>query len=211
MPLFLKHHLLFIHIPKCGGDTIGWVMRKLGDPPFLFVDDGAIMVNGHTPQHMTWLELCMAGWVTPPGFDVAALARHPIDRAISSFRYIRHFRPDLRSMAPDPATFLDHFLSADPDIFRRFDNHNLGLTDFIANRQGDVPSGILIRPVQEMELFLSDFGIAPSFPIERRNATAGLEAFPAFGKAELARLRVHYAKDIEWFERRWPQYPPELV
>lgn len=211
MPLFFKHRFFFIHIPKCGGDTVGWVMRELADPPFLFVDDGSIMVNGHTPQHLTWLELCKAGWKTPPDFRVAALVRHPVDRVISAFRYIRHFRPDLAAMARDPDMFLDHFLSPDPAIFRRFDNHNLPLTSFISDRNGTVDPSIIIRPVQEMAQLLADVGIVPAFPIGRRNATAGLEDFPRFSPVHLARIQAHYAGDIAWFSQRFPQDPPELV
>lgn len=211
MPLFLRHRFLFIHIPKCGGDTIGYALGLADDPPFLFVADGSVMVNGHTPQHMTWREFLAAGWRTPEGFRVAALVRHPVDRVISAFRYVRLFHADLRPLAPDPARFLDAFLSPQQEIFQRFDQHNRGLIEFLAGRDGLPDPSILVRPVQEVDAWLEELGL-PTIPLSgRRNVTRGRAEFEPFGAAELARIRAHYADDIAWFERCFPHCPPELA
>ena len=211
MPLFLKHRILFIHIPKCGGSTVSWVMKNLQDPSFLYIEDGSVVVNGHSAQHMTWQEICRVGWTTPPDFRVAALVRHPIDRVISEFRYLRKRRTELSSLAPDPSTFLDHFLSKDQAVSGTFDQHNLGMLDYLKNRKGIVDPDILIRPLQEIDIWLEDLGIVPAIPVHRQNVTRGLEIFPVFSQNDIDRIKSFYCEDILWFEARFPHYPPELI
>ena len=211
MPLFLRNRLLFIHIPKCGGDTITHVLREAGDPPFLFVADGSIMVNGHTPQHMIWREFLLAGWAPRSDFRVAALVRHPLDRVISAYRYVRGFRPDLHAFAPDPQTFLDEFLSHDLVATRRFDNHNQPMLTFLGNHDGEIDPEIEIYPVQEMDRFMQSLDLPPVPVTSRRNVTRGTPAeIGTFHAVDMMRVADHYARDIEWFESRFPGIRPEL-
>ncbi len=210
MPVFFRHKLLFIHVPKCGGDTVSYALREAGDPPFLFVADGSVLVNGHTPQHMTLRELVSAGWAVPSGFRVAALVRHPIHRVESAFRYIQSFRKDLKAMAPNPSRFLDSFLSSDPEVFSRFDNHNLGLLDFISGRNGLVDPSIHVRPVQEMDLWMQELGLPKLSSDARRNVTQGTDQFEAFKAVDVQRVRTFYARDIAWFEARFPHCQAEV-
>ena len=205
MPLFLRHRLLFIHIPKCGGDTVSFALKSRGDPPFLFVADGAVRVNGHTPQHMNWRELRAAGWTTPPGFRVAALVRHPVDRVLSEYRYLRAARPDLQEFASTPGVFLDHFLSRTPAARRRFDNHNAGLREFLCDRDGKIGAEIHLRPLAQVDLWLQELGLPPIGPHERRNVTASQGAPHDFSAEDLERIRAHFSADIAWFEARFPQ------
>lgn len=206
MPVFVRHRLLFIHIPKCGGDTVSFGLRARGDPPFLFVADGSVMVNGHTPQHMRWREYLDAGWSTANGFRVAALVRHPVDRVVSEYRYIQMSRPDLRKFAPTPAVFLDHFLTEAPGVRERFDNHNVGLLDFLSGPDGRVDPHIYVRPVQEMGAWLHALGLPELDPQERRNVTAGLRGLARFTTQDVRRIREFFRADIAWFEGRFPGF-----
>jgi hypothetical protein len=206
MPLFIRHRLLFIHIPKCGGDTITYALKQRGDPPFLFVADGSVMVNGHTPQHMTWQELQASGWSTPPGFRVAALVRHPIHRAMSAFRYIQTSRPDLVRYAPDSKTFLDHFLANDDDAFRRFDYHNRDILSFISNNLNEIHPDIYIQPVEQMNVWLHKLNLPQINTHERRNVTQGRSDLSGFTLNDIDRVISRYYSDIQWFEARFPRY-----
>jgi hypothetical protein len=203
MPLFLKHRLLFIHIPKCGGDTISHALRQAGDPPFLFVDDGSVMVNGHTPQHLSWRELVAMGWSGGAGFRVAALVRHPVDRVLSAYRYVHGFRPDLVGFAGTPACFLDHFLSEEEVATQRFDHHNKGLLSFLTNEDGSIEPDIHVQPLSRMDVWLRELSLPPIAASERRNVTAsarGDDAGSGFGPCEIERIREFYAEDICWYE-----------
>jgi len=160
---------------------------------------------------MTWRELLAAGWHSQQGFRVAALVRHPVDRVISAFRYVRMYRPDLHTLAPDPTRFLEAFLSPQRDIFERFDQHNRGLIEFLAGTDGLPDPTIVVRPVQEMDAWLTELGL-PAIPhSERRNVTRGRTDFAPFSNAQIERIRAHYADDIQWFERCFPNFLPELA
>lgn len=201
MPLFLNHRALFVHIPKCGGDTFSQAMRQAGDAPFLFVPDGSVMTNGHTPQHLTWRELCQMGWSTPPDFRVVALVRHPVDRVLSAYRYIYLARPDLVHWAQSPTQFLDHFFSPDPQIRLRFDHHNLGLLPFLRNAEGGVEDSIEIWHVADMDELLATFGLPPVPENARRNVTP---RGSKWSSADLDRVGREVAEDLVWFEAQFP-------
>ena len=207
MPLFLKHRLLLIHIPKCGGDTVTHHLRHHDDPPFLFVADGALMVNGHTPQHMTWHEMLQGGWVTPPGFRVAALVRHPVDRVISEFNYIKAYRPDLHASVSSTALFLDEFLSDTQAAATRFDHHNLSIRKFLAGRDGEIEPSIELYPINEMDRLTESLGLGPIPPAARRNVTrgqSGTRGSAQFSPADIARITARYQDDIRWLGSRFP-------
>jgi hypothetical protein len=207
MPLFLKHRLLLIHIPKCGGDTVAHHLRRHDDPPFLFVADGALMVNGHTPQHMTWLEMLQGGWQTPPGFRVAALVRHPVDRVVSEFHYIKAYRPDLHNSIRDPASFLDDFLPDTRAAALRFDHHNVSICDFLSGRDGEIDPAIDVYPINEMDQLVGSLGLPRIMPEDRRNVTRGTAAHSGgqpFAPADIARITARYQRDIDWLSLRFP-------
>ena len=205
MPLFSRHKLLFIHIPKCGGDTISFALSNQGDKPFLFVADGSVMVNGHSPQHATWRELLKLGWSTRDEYRVAALVRHPIDRVLSAFRYIHHFRKDLLPFAETPAGFLDNFLSKETGALRRFDNHNKSILDFLINEDGVIDSIIHIRPLNQIELWLSELQLPQISVQDRRNVTSNsTKIIPEFSNQDIQKIKDFYQKDISWYEQNFP-------
>lgn len=207
MPIFLKHRLLFLHIPKCGGDTITDHLSKHGDPPFLFVDDGAVMVNGHTPQHMTWSEMLKAGWKWSSDFKVAALVRHPVDRVISEFHYLRSRSPDPCGVLESPSNFLDDFLSLNSSNLARYDNHNLPMLEFLKDTNRNVDHRIDLYTTQDMDGLMRSIGLPPVVPSSRRNVTAGTPArlrSQSFLHREIQRILSFYRDDVEWFQSRFP-------
>ena len=204
MPLFLQHKVLFIHIPKCGGDTFSSRLAAAGDAPFLHVPDGAVMVNGHTPQHLTWRELTQMGWKTPPGFRVVTLVRHPVDRVVSAYRYAKHFRSELRPYTWTPGEFLAHFFTSDPDVFRQFDQHNVPMQAFLHDAAGQVDPAIEIWHLGQMDALLASFGLPPVPSKERKNVSPKEERFEPL---ELWEIRDRVKDDLAWFTSRFPDIP----
>jgi hypothetical protein len=214
MPLFIRNRLLYIHIPKCGGDTISHFLRQHDDPPFLFIPDGSVLVNGHTPQHLTWKEYLKLGWSPNNHFKVAALVRHPIDRVISEFRYIHNHRPDLLKIAATRSSFLDAFLTKELSSTTVFDNHNLSILEFLENESGQIDPIIDIRPVQEMNQFMDSLCIPPVPASARRNVTnrpEGHDLKLTFLPEDIDRIVAFYARDIEWFKLQFPHIQSELI
>ena len=204
MPLFLRHQVLFIHIPKCGGDTFSSRLEAAGDPPFLHVPDGSVTVNGHTPQHVTWRELQQMGWTTPPGFRVVTLVRHPVDRVVSAYRYAKHFRSELGPYTRTPGAFLEHFYSNDPDVFRQFDQHNVAMRDFVTDANGKVDPSIEVWHLGQMDALLKSLGLPPVAAKERKNVSPKSEQF---GPLELWEIRDRVKDDLNWFESLFPDGP----
>ncbi len=206
MPLFIKNKLFFIHIPKCGGDTINFALKDSGDPPFLFVADGSVMVNNHTPQHITYRELSQLGWSASNGFRLAALVRHPLERVLSAYRYASLFRKDLSTYTKTPDEFLKNFLSNDPESNRIFDNHNKGLLDYLTNENGIIDPGIYIRPLWEFDLWLRDLGLEKISFNQRKNVTSNLgSSLPTFSQEQIEKIKDFYQEDISWFEKNFPR------
>ena len=207
MPLFLRNRLLLVHIPKCGGDTLSYYLSKHNDPPFLFAGDGSVLVNGHSPQHMTWMELQKAGWAVPSDFRIVALVRHPIRRVISEFYYIKTARPDLAHLIENPTLFLDEFLPDTADARRQFDNHNVSIIDFLKNASGEIDTRIEIFHTDDMDRIVGSIGLPP-IPIEsRRNVSAEARSKAGenvFCAADLVRIADRYRDDIAWFEHEFP-------
>lgn len=207
MPLFLKNRLLFIHIPKCGGDTLTFHMRSNGDEPFLFVADGAVMVNGHTPQHMTWKELLSCGWKTPSDFRIAATVRHPVDRVISEYQYARVYRPDLVDSHMSPKAFLDDFLRSTYDASKKYDNHNLGLLEFLTNESEAIDQAIEVYEIHQMDELVSSLNLPKIDPRQRRNVTQQKGDYwnsHGFDDEDISRIQEFYKDDLHWIARIFP-------
>lgn len=201
VPLFLKHKVLFVHIPKCGGDTFSGRMQDAGDAPFLFVPDGSVMVNGHTPQHLTWRELGAMGWVTPPDFRVITIVRHPVDRVLSAYRYAKAYRSELSKYVRNPNDFIGHFFDEEGEAYTQFDQHNLGILDFIRGADGQPAKEIEVWPLRRMDELLASFDLAPARKKDRRNVTKRTKVFEEF---QLKEIRRRVREDLDWFEARFP-------
>ena len=202
--MFLNHRVLFLHIPKCGGYTFSHALSRADDPPLFFVPDGSVLVNGHTPQHMTWREWRSVGWSAPKGFRAIAFVRHPVDRVMSAYRYVHLARPDLVHLAETPSAFLNHFFSPDPAVRLRFDHHNLGMLDFLRNEGGEVDPAIELWHISEMDEALASLGLPAVEVSQRRNVT---ESTDVFTERDVVRIHEHVAEDLQWYQSRFASFP----
>ena len=138
MPIF-DNEFTFIHIPKCGGTTIEKFLVDKGYNMSLFTSSGSIFINGHTPQHCTYLELKELGLVTDKIFTII---RPEMERVVSEYFYILENRPDIKELFNGFDGFLDIFLDKKNNLI--FDNHNLSNLDFLINEEGRIDQSIKI-------------------------------------------------------------------
>lgn len=138
MPIF-NNEITFIHIPKCGGTSIEEFMLSNNYNMSLFTSTGSIFINGHTPQHCTFLELKELGVITKKIFTIV---RPETERVVSEYFYILNKRPDLKKLFNDFDDFLNLFLNKDNTLL--FDNHNLSNKDFLKNKYDVINSDIKI-------------------------------------------------------------------
>ena len=130
MPIF-NNNITFLHIPKSGGTSIEKFLLHHDYKMSLFTSTGSIFINGHTPQHCTFLELEELGLLTEKIFTVI---RPEVDRVVSEYFYILNKRPDLKKLFNNFDEFLELFLNKNNCLL--FDNHNLSNNDFLINKYG---------------------------------------------------------------------------
>ena len=127
--MYIKEkQLLFIHIPKTGGqsltkffyDQYGLKFKKKGDNPFLFEKNFSRTKPGpEVLVHMKWEEYVRYGYLTQQEFDSyikISIVRNPYDRFISSFLFNK-----TRHRCSSPDKLIDN-LPTDPmsDLYRHF-------------------------------------------------------------------------------------------
>ena len=138
MPIF-DNKITFIHIPKSGGTTIEKFLVNEGYNMSLFTSTGSIFINGHTPQHCTYLELKELGLLTDKIFTII---RPEIERVVSEYFYVLEWRPEVKKLFNGFDEFLDIFLDKKNNLI--FDNHNLSNMDFLINEKGEIEENIKI-------------------------------------------------------------------
>jgi hypothetical protein len=136
------------------------------------------------------------------------LVRHPVDRVISEFNYVKAYRPDLHDSVRSTSLFLDEFLRDTRAAAIRFDHHNLSIRDFLIGRDGEVEASIELYPIKEMDRLIASLGLGPIEPGARRNVTrlpSAARASAQFSRADIARIKAWYQDDIRWLGWRFPE------
>lgn len=157
MPIFNKE-ITFIHIPKTGGTSIEKFLFTNGYSVSMLTQKiDFIPINGHSPQHCTYLELRELGLITEKIFTIV---RPEVDRTVSEFFYVKKYRKDISSLFNNFDEFLDIFL--DKNNRSLFDFHNVSNLNFLKNEKGEIDSSIKIFNYFEtssIEEYLGIYGL----------------------------------------------------
>lgn len=137
MPVYHKHKLIHIHIPKTAGTAIESFFHRIGDMewgPESWVGQEKINGRWYEYQHLSMMELRSLAKSEFPGFTSFAVARDPYTRLISDFAW----RQWIQSEHPgSPTQFFDSFdafLQAIPkDINTLWPDHVYGADQAWAN------------------------------------------------------------------------------
>lgn len=197
--------VLFAHVPKCGGSSVEAALRAEGRE-FLYdrhYHNDPDRFSACSAQHLHHAVLAR---LFPPGFFEFSfsLVRHPVDRAVSEFRFRRGMKPRSRRVTRPGR------LGSEPDAFEPwvdymtlgaarhpylFDNHARPQADFIG---------------PETAVFRLEDGLGPVFaalsaalgrpvaPPARRRQVSKADPVEVTARAR-ARLEAFYADDFAMF------------
>ncbi|MDJ0628596.1 MAG: sulfotransferase family 2 domain-containing protein [Rhodobacter sp.] len=207
MPVYVINgkRILFSHIPKCGGSSIEAALRPMGHE-FLFdrrFHNDPDRFSACSAQH---LHRAAIARLFPDGaFDYEfAVVRHPVDRAVSEFRFRRDLRPRTRKvtrparLGPEPEDFDAWVRYMTAGAARHpylFDNHVRPQAAFIGpeTRVFRFEDG-LARVFAELSETLGT-GIVP--PAKRHQVSRHTPV--EVDKAARDRLEAFYAADFDTF------------
>lgn len=205
----LKRKVLFVHIPKTGGQSIEAVFLK--DSDVSWADRGELML-GRNPMrdrgptrlaHLYAREYVELGLITQADFDRFirfAIVRHPYDRIISEYRY----RAAMWKKKGDPMTSFDEFIRWElEDEKLDVARHLVPQVTYVLDPAGNpmVPHILKFESLVDglKPLWHTIFGFVPELP--HKNASK-----PRFGpsRGDLTKdqrlfLQTRYAADFDRF------------
>lgn len=170
MPIFHRHKLLFVHIPKNAGRSIetallgcegspGSGMRSAWNTAASFIsrETASSFAKEHligtldvtlASQHLTYVEMEMLGLLPTGGFESFAIVRNPFDRAISSVTHffgkesLQETQKDVRKSHFERHLF--QWLDRVPDDHNQR-AHRRSQIDFLRDRKGRLAVNKLLR------------------------------------------------------------------
>jgi hypothetical protein len=159
MPIF-DNEYTFIHIPKTGGSSIECWLTDNNKKMSLFSIGKKNLINGHSPQHCTFLELKELNLLTEKVFTIV---RPDVERVISEYFYLNQFSFGYNKFK-NFDSFLDFFL--DEMNLLDFDYHNVSTFDFLKNENNLIDEKIKIFnffETEEIEDFFKLKGLSKYF------------------------------------------------
>ena len=171
MPISYKHKIIFIHIPKCAGTTIEYILdtKTLDEyysnqfanplsaiPVESFTNEEYRLCACKSRQHYTLIELQKCLPVEAfNSFKKIAIVRNPYERLRSEYCYVANM--GMISARTSFEKFIKEFLSL--DLYTRnwyFDGHLETQTSFLINKQGNFNSLDKIYHFEELDKCLND-------------------------------------------------------
>lgn len=175
-------------------------MADQGDPPALFDHSGQVMINGHSPQHLTYREMEQMG-LDSSDLKVFTVVRNPLERVVSEYAYLENYRKDISRHYGSFKGFLKLFLRRDRKSRLLFDNHNISATDFLSDRYGRIPDCIRVFRYFDKEGIADILGL-DKWPEDYHHLKTGsMERYGHLITPKIAStIRDFYADDLEQFK-----------
>ncbi len=187
-----QHQCVFVHIPKCGGQSIEYAfLKSLG---LGWHERGRLLLRSKDKgeagpprlAHLTARDYVGHGYISEADFNAyfsCAIVRNPWARAVSLYHYLRYFVSFER--------FIEQKLSK--ELWRHSYWFVRPQTDFVIDRDG----GICVDFIGRLETIVEDFAVISEkvggLPaLERRNVRSNASANPSWRERYKA-LKVNLA------------------
>jgi hypothetical protein len=216
MPVFHKHKLIHIHIPKTAGTAIEAYFHEIGDMkwgPESWVGQANKHGRWYEFQHLSLQELRTLANAAFDGYMSFAVVRDPYTRMISDYlwrRWIQHQYPDsatqffdsfetfLKAIPKDINTnWLDHILGADKK-WANFLIHIRPQYQYVSDSEGNCLVDEILKFEHlhlDMARLLKRYGLSTNSI--KSPQIRGLKEY--YNRAQLDLINESYAKDFEYY------------
>jgi hypothetical protein len=209
MPLYHKHKLIHVHIPKTGGTSIeGQLLDKSdikdqmlngSDKNMLCYVADPIRKKSH--QHYTFLEIidcCREKNIDLDGYSSFAVVRNPFIRAVSDFHFCNTYflnkkykMDDIELIREEFRLFLLEFL--DPESMEKFDWHAYPQYKYISDIDGNSFDFIRVLRFENLSEDFLSLGIGDL--VTHANESIRKYGYEQYYTAETKDMILNYYKE----------------
>jgi len=199
-----KVNILFIHIPKACGTSIGsyllekhGVIREWNKHPYCLITYHLKFLDV-SYQHQTYSNIKTHKDFFKIDFDNLTLltcVRNPYTRILSDLFFYNLITPD--SKQDDVYNSIKDFIA--PQNLKKFDNHPLPQYKFILDTDGSMLKNITILKTETISEDMKSLGYE-DFQTKWNTSSVDTSNYTKyFNKKSIELIRDHYAKDFEIF------------
>lgn len=176
MPISYNYKKIFIHVPRCGGNSVCKALNidsleELVSSDFikhtsLFVEKKKFNLYEYnmciykSPQHLTYYELEK---ILPPiyflNFSIFSIVRNPYERLVSEYKYLMNICKDEKYKIIEECSFesfLENLKMHQLDRNRKFNGHLETQTDYLVDSSGNISKNIKIYKFENIKECFDD-------------------------------------------------------
>lgn len=207
MPYYPEKNLLFIHIPKTGGQNIEKNLSKNTVQLLLCRKGNSILpppFNSVSLQHQFFRTLHTYRIRLRLNFNclkIFTIVRNPYDRIMSALFWNRLITKD--STCDDVFQVLkNQFIDS-----TSLDNHNKCQYEFLTNNKGEIEPSITIFRCETLNKNYKKIATFLNTHVDIRKQNVNKNYMPYLNKQSINLINTKYAKDFEYFQ--YPMIDPE--
>ena len=206
MPYFYKPeiniNLLFIHIPKTGGNSLELYFSKKYNIPLDLNSLCSPKRDGFTKndislQHQTFMDIFTERDFFKINFTtdlkIIAVVRNPYERIISDLFFFKYINKN--SSQEEVFTVINNYLVTDKKIL---DNHQIPQYNYVTDEDGQLINKIHILKIEQLNSDMYDLGYADFNCHENKN-TENINYYNYLNNDSIRLINQNYEKDFLLF------------
>lgn len=215
MPYYINKHILFIHIPKCGGTHLGWLLEQ-NDNQTLCIHGKAYNnifpepFSNYSLQHQFYSTIYNYKHLSNIQFNdklkCISIVRNPYDRLISDLFWITNTSHNCDGQE---TTYFINKNSTPEQVFQAakkfcsapentYDNHSAPQYKFVTDKNGKIFDNIKIVKLEELYQKKDEINNFLNTNLNIQNK--GSKDYTKYFNSDTIKLvNKHYKKDFELF------------